>query len=91
MDRGLTSQITKNEMKRRKSGNKLSVLSSDEEDEQDDSNVIRNISEANHQGLKPKLTSFMKSEDEEFDDSTNIGFFVPKLAGFEYLEGPEIL
>jgi hypothetical protein len=22
---------------------------------------------------------------------TNRGFFVPKLAGFEYLEGPEIL
>ncbi len=69
----------------------MSILSSDEEDEPDDNNTIRNISEANHQGMKPKLTQFMKDENCIIDESKNRGYFVPKLAGFEYLEGPEIL
>lgn len=56
MEKGLAVHIAKTDVKRRKSGNKLGVLSSDEEEDCDDTSTIRNMSEANHQGLMPKLT-----------------------------------
>ncbi len=56
MEKGLAAHITKTDIKRKKSGNKLNVLSSDEEEDVDDTSTIRNMSEANHQGLLPKLT-----------------------------------
>jgi hypothetical protein len=88
LDKGLAAEVTKH----RKDGLKISVLSSDEED-MDDTSIIRNASEANHQGMKPKLTQYSKKGegDGEGELETNRGFYVPKLAGFEYLEGPENL
>jgi hypothetical protein len=56
MEKGLAAHIAKTDVKRKKSGNKLGVLSSDEEEDVEDASSIRNISEANHQGLMPKLT-----------------------------------
>lgn len=56
MEKGLAVHIAKTDVKRRKSGSKLGVLSSDEEEDGDDTSTIRNMSEANHQGLMPKLT-----------------------------------
>lgn len=90
MEKILASEISKTAVKDKM--NFLKPLSSDEE-EADDASTIRNVSEANHQGMKPKLTQFQKKT--EGDDDPNLvinrGFYVPKLAGFEYLEGPEVL
>ena len=64
MEKGLAVHIAKTDVKRRKSGNKLGVLSSDEEEDGDDTSTIRNMSEANHQGLMPKLTQFEKQTED---------------------------
>jgi hypothetical protein len=56
MEKGLAAHIAKTDVKVRKPANKLSVLSSDEEEDGDDTCTIRNMSEANNQGLMPKLT-----------------------------------
>lgn len=59
--------------------------SSDDEEEEEDNYSIHNGASA-MQTLKPKM--YHESHDSgNFSDETNLGFFVPKLAGFEYLEG----
>lgn len=41
--------------------------------------------------LKPTIFKLQttKEKEEEKSKKTNKGFFIPRLAGFEYLEGPE--
>lgn len=48
MEKALASEILKTETKGAKPSHKMSVLSSEEEEEPEDNNTIRNVSEANH-------------------------------------------
>ncbi len=68
-------------------------MSSEEVDEEEDDEDYFNQSAKNQRAetLEPKLTQFKLTEgdDPKQDLTTNKGFFVPKLAGFEYLEGQQ--
>ncbi len=67
-------------------------MSSEEVDEEEDDEDYFNQSAKNQrvETLEPKLTQYKLTENDEKQSSeTNTGFFVPKLAGFEYLEGQQ--
>lgn len=62
------------------------------EEEEEDEDFGTNQTNSGHQTLKPKLHNEEEEKKMTIDlDINNKGFFVPKLAGFEYLEGSEIL
>jgi hypothetical protein len=72
----------------------------DEEEDDDDDNGGNGNSNSAVQTLKPKLAHSSKHTLATLEpgknnilayEDTNRGFYVPKLAGFEYLEGPELL